>query len=76
MIKKRDCIIQKTKSRYWTRTRKFGIIIPKYIKEKKDIYKSNRNTNWWYEILKEMKNVKVSFELFDVKEHPVRLIKY
>lgn len=65
VIKKRERIISKTKSKYWTRTHKFGIKVPNTIKEAKYFDTKNGNTLWWYAILKEMSNVRLAFEIFD-----------
>ena len=43
MIRKRGRIISETKSKYWNRTHKFGIQLPKYTKEAKVIYQANEN---------------------------------
>ena len=68
VIKKQKQIIAKVKSKYWTRTHKFGIKIPKSVKEAKELDAQNGNTLWWDAILKEMVNVKIAFELFDGDE--------
>jgi hypothetical protein len=65
VLKKRQQIIAKVKSKYWTRTHKFGIRIPKSIKEARELDRQNGNTLWWDAILQEMANVRVAFELFD-----------
>ena len=65
VIKKRDRIISKTKSKYWTRTHKFGIRLPHSVKEALAIDKENGDTMWWDAICKEMKNVRVAFEEYD-----------
>ena len=46
VIKKRNRIISRTKSKYWTRTHKFGIKVPKSVQEAKDIDDANGNTLW------------------------------
>ena len=68
VIKKRDRIIAKVKSKYWQRTHKYGIKIPKSVKEAIAIDKENGNTLWWDAIRKEMKNVMQAFEKFEGKE--------
>ena len=68
VIKKQKQIIAKVKSKYWTRTHKFGIRIPKSVKEAKELDAQNGNTLWWDAILKEMTNVRIAFELFDGDE--------
>ena len=57
MLKKRDRIISKTASRYWQKTHKYGISIPKTVKEAVQINEENGYTRWWDAIWKEIKNV-------------------
>ena len=64
-IKKRNRIISKTKSKYWTRTHKFGFRIPHSVEEALQIDKLNNNNLWWAAICKEMKNVRIAFEEYD-----------
>jgi hypothetical protein len=71
VLKKRSRIIAKVKSKYWTRTHKFGIRIPKSVEQAKQLDIENGNTLWWDSILKEMKNVLVAFEEFDGKEEDI-----
>ena len=68
VIKKRNRIISKIKSKYWTRTHKFGIRIPKSVDEARELDRINGNTLWWNAICQEMKNVRVAFEEFDGDE--------
>ena len=72
VIKKQKQIIAKVKSKYWIRTHKFGIRIPKSVKEAKELDAQNGNTLWWDAICTEMKNAKIAFELFDddIKDLP------
>ena len=63
--RKRNRIISKTKSKYWTRIHKFGIRLPHSVKEALQIDKDNKNTLWWDAICKEMKNVRIAFEEYD-----------
>ena len=65
VIKKRNRIVSKVKSKYWQRTHKFGIKIPKSVEEAKRIDTENGDTLWWDAICKEMKNVRVAFEEAD-----------
>lgn len=65
VMRKRNRIISRTKSKYWTRTHKFGIRIPKTVQEAKDIDTANHNTLWWDAICKEMRNVRIAFEEYD-----------
>ena len=50
---------------------KFGIRIPKTVKEAKRLDEQNGNTLWWDAICKEMKNVRVAFEVFEGKEDEI-----
>ena len=65
VIKKRKQIISKIKSKYWTRTHKFGIRVPKSIQDAISIDKQNDNHLWWEAICDEMKNVRIAFEVFE-----------
>jgi hypothetical protein len=58
-------VIAKVKSKYWQRTHKFGIRIPKPIKEALRVDAENGNTLWWDAIVLEMSNVRVAFEEYD-----------
>jgi len=64
-LKKRERIIKKLKTKYWDRSHKFGIRIPKSVEEALEIDKQNGDTYWKDAIEKEMKNVKIAFELYD-----------
>eukprot|EP00957_Ditylum_brightwellii_P209604 15362426-Ditylum_brightwellii.AAC.1 len=44
--KNRNCIIAKIKSKYWARTHKYGIPVPKSVQEAKEIDRQNGNTLW------------------------------
>lgn len=71
VIKKRDRIIAKVKSKYWLRTHKFGIRVPKTVEEAKRLDQENGNTLWWDAICKEMRNVRIAFEVFDGNEKEI-----
>ena len=58
-------IIKKVKSKYWKRTHKYGIEIPKNIQHAKEIDARNGNTLWQDAIALEMKNVMIAFEEID-----------
>ena len=62
VIRKKDVIISKVKSKYWQRTHKFGLRIPKSVKEAYQIDEENRNTHWRDAIKEEMSKVRVAFE--------------
>jgi hypothetical protein len=47
VIKKRESILSKVKSKYWQKTQKYGIEIPKNIKQAKDLDANNENSLWW-----------------------------
>jgi hypothetical protein len=63
IIKKRKTILSKVKSKYWQKTHKYGIEVPKNIKQAKELDTKNGNTLWWDSICDEMKNVRVAFEV-------------
>lgn len=52
-------------TRYAKRTHKFGIQVPSSTKEALAIDKATNTTFWFAAFLKEMKNVKVAFQLFN-----------
>ena len=64
-IKKRDQIISKVKSRTKKKSHKYGIRIPKSVKEALEIDRSTGTTYWKDAINKEMKNVRVAFDILD-----------
>ena len=65
MIKKSARIQKKVKSKYWSRTHKYGIRILKTIQEAMEIDKELGNTLWMDAIKPEMQNVRVAFEEYD-----------
>ncbi len=65
VLKKQRQILQKVKTKYWTRTHKFGICIPKNIKEAMEIDKENGNMLRMDAVRSEMKNITVAFEEFN-----------
>ena len=67
-IKKKARIISKVKSKYWDRTHKYGIRLPKTVKEAIEIDNENGNTLWWDALMQEMKNVRPAFEVFEGDE--------
>ena len=60
---RRNRIIGKLKSKYWVRTHKFGVKIPKSVQESKAFDEEKGNTLWWDGICKEMKNIRPDFEV-------------
>ena len=71
VLKKRTRILAKVKSKYWLRTHKFGIRIPKSIEEAKKIDEQNGDTLWWDAICKEMRNFHPAFEVFEGREDDI-----
>ena len=57
--------ISKVKSKYWTCTHKYGVNIPKSVKDLVVIEKSNVNVLWWEEIIQKMKTMSTYFELYE-----------
>ena len=62
VLRKKDRCLKKVKSKYWERTHKYGIRVPKNIAEAKKIDEENKNTLWQDAIKLEMKNNRVAFE--------------
>lgn len=66
VVRKRNRIIQKLKSKkYWPRTHKYGIELPKTIHEALKIDRRMGITFWREAIEKEMKNVSIAFQFND-----------
>jgi hypothetical protein len=66
VLKKRDQIIslvRKRTTRYLKRTHKFGIEVPKTVKEALELGHKNGNTLWADAIAKEMKEVRIAFNI-------------
>lgn len=63
VLKKRDKIISKVKTRYHKRTHKFGIEIPKTVAEAYALDKANGNNLWRDAIAKEMAAVRIAFAI-------------
>ena len=71
VLKKREAIIslvKKRNARYLKKHEKFGIRLPKSVKEAIAIDKESRNTYWQDAIAKEMKNVKPAFKILEEGE--------
>ena len=65
-MKKRTMIISKMKSsKYWERTHKYGVRVPRNVKEAFEIDDENSNTLWTDAIRLEMKNSRIAFEEYD-----------
>jgi hypothetical protein len=65
VIKRRNRIISKVKSRYWKTTHKFGIRLPKTVQEALDIDRTTGTDLWRQAINKEMTRVKVAWVTHD-----------
>ena len=65
VLRRRDRIIAKVKSKYWRTSHKFGIRIPKTVEEAYRIDQENGNTFWTDAIAKEMRNVRVAFSIVE-----------
>ncbi len=66
MLKKRDQIISlvhKPTTRYLKRTHKFGIEVPKTVKEALALDRKNGNTLWADAIAKQMREVCIAFNI-------------
>jgi hypothetical protein len=66
VLKKYDWIIslvRKRTTRYLKRTHKFGIEVPKTVKEALDLDRKNGNILWADAIAKEMKEVSIAFNI-------------
>jgi hypothetical protein len=73
VLRKRKHLISKVKSRYWQRTHKFGVRLPKTVAEALALDKEEGNTLWYDAIQKEMKNVQIAFKFLERDEKaPVR----
>ena len=75
MLKKRDRIIasiRKRQTRYLRRSHKFGIELPKTVKQALALDAKNGNTLWVDDKSKEIENVRVAFEVLpDGKSVPI-----
>ena len=74
VMKKRERILSKVKSKYWKRTHKYGVEIPHSIADAERIDQKNGNTLWMDAIRLEMKNNRVAFEEYD--GDPSELVGY
>lgn len=74
VMKKRQRIISKLKSKYWERSHKYGIRIPKSVREAIKVDLENGDTLWQDAIRKEMDNVMVAFKPYD--GNPKELVGY
>ena len=61
VLKKRRAIISKVKTKYWSRTHKYVVRVPKFIAEARTLDKKNGKTLWQDDIYKEMMNNAIAF---------------
>jgi hypothetical protein len=69
VLRRRDRIISKVKARYWKRTHKFGIRVPKSVKEALEIDAEMGTDFWKRAIEKEMANVMPAFKFLEGDEN-------
>ena len=62
VLRRKNLIISKVKTRYWRKTHNFGIRNPKMAKEALDIDKATGTNFWELVIQKEMANVRIDFK--------------
>jgi len=65
VLKRRNRIVNKLKTKYWRTTHKFGIEIPKTVEQALQIDRDMGTDYWRRAIEKEMKNVRIAFEKWD-----------
>ena len=65
VLRKRDRIIAKVKSRYWESTHKYGVALPKSVEDALRLDTESGTNHWRKAIEKEMKNVLPAFEFRD-----------
>jgi len=70
VLRRRDRILKKVKSRYWSRTHKYGIELPKTVEQALKIDERTGTDFWRRAIEKEMKNVMPAFEFRDDNKVP------
>ena len=68
-LRKRDVIISLVKARVVKRSHKYGVEIPRTVKEALALDEKNGNTFWAEAIKKEMFNVGIAFEILDDDQH-------
>jgi hypothetical protein len=68
-LKRRERIIAKIDSQFAKKTHTFGIAVPSTVNDALQMDKENGNTMWWDSIKKEMRNVRVAFNILDDNEN-------
>jgi hypothetical protein len=71
VLRKKDRLVAGAKTKYWLKTHKYGVRLPKSIKEALDIDRETGTDLWAKAISKEMKNVMVTFEFDEQDRIPV-----
>jgi hypothetical protein len=71
VLRKKERLISGAKTKYWLKTHKYGVRLPKTIKEALLIDKETGTDLWAKAIAKEMKNVMITFEFKDGDPVPV-----
>jgi hypothetical protein len=74
-LRNRERILAKFKSRYFSRTHKFGVHLPKRVQE---VYRIDRDTGtdfWTKAIEREIKKVMVAFKFSDDNKVPIGCTK-
>ena len=71
-LKKKKAILSKVESKYWDRTHKYGIQIPKSVVEAYAIDKANNNTYWSDAIKAEMPKIINSVEKLTGEIHELK----
>jgi len=76
VIKRKERLINKVKSKYWRTTHKFGIEVPKSVEHAYEIDRTTGTIHWTKAIEKEMRNVRIAFEkIDDVTEAEMRTVR-
>ena len=65
VLRKRDRIISKVKTKYWARTHKYGIRIPKSIEDAKRVDAQNGDTLWQDAVREEMTKINPALEAIE-----------
>ena len=68
VLRKRNRIISKVKSKYWQRTHKYGIRVPHSMKEAIEIDQTNGNRVWQDATNLEMVNIRPALEVWENEE--------
>lgn len=71
VLQRQDRIIKKVKSRYWKRTHKYGIELPKTVAEALEIDRKTSTDFWAKAIDKEMRKVEMAFEFLEDDQIPI-----